>query len=175
MAVYVALLYSIGLDPGRRVVMADLKAMAESLGFRNARTLVSTGNLVFEAEPQPIASIEAQLEAGFAAAFGKHVDIIARDADAWLKLAEGNPFLDGIASEVIVRVMRQPLEPDVLDMLARYKRDERMAVVNGDLWIDFGLKASETKMLLALTTKRLGIGTMRNWNTVRGLAEMIRA
>ncbi|MFB2566454.1 DUF1697 domain-containing protein [Rhizobium sp. IMFF44] len=175
MAVYVALLYSIGLDPGRRVVMADLKAMAESLGFRNARTLVSTGNLVLEAEPQPIASIEAQLEAGFAAAFGKHVDIIARDADAWLKLAEGNPFLDGIASEVIVRVMRQPLEPDVLDMLARYKRDERMAVVNGDLWIDFGLKASESKMLPALTTKRLGIGTMRNWNTVRGLAEMIRA
>lgn len=175
MAVYVALLYSIGLDSGRRVVMTDLKAMAESLGFRNARTLVATGNLVFEAEPQPIAPIEAQLEAGFAAAFGKHVDIIARDADAWLKLVEGNPFLDGIASEVIVRVMRQPLEPDVLDMLARYRRDERMAVVNGDLWIDFGLKASESKMLPALTTKRLGIGTMRNWNTVRGLAGMIRA
>jgi uncharacterized protein (DUF1697 family) len=71
--------------------------------------------------------------------------------------------------------MRQPLEPDVLDMLARYRRDERMAVVNGDLWIDFGLKASESKMLPALTTKRLGIGTMRNWNTVRGLAGMIRA
>ncbi|GAC1041083.1 DUF1697 domain-containing protein [Rhizobium sp. No.120] len=174
MVVYVALLYSIGLDAGRRVVMADLKAMAQSLGFRNARTLVSTGNLVFEAETQPIASIEARLEAGFAAAFGKHVDVIARDADGWLKLAEGNPFLDGIPSEVIVRVMRQPLEPDVLDMLARYRRDERMAVVNGDLWIDFGLKASETKMLPALTTKRLGIGTMRNWNTVRGLAEMIR-
>ncbi len=175
MAVYVALLYSIVLGPGRRVVMADLKSMAESLGFRNARTLVATGNLVFEAEPQPIASVEAQFEAGFASAFGKHVDIIARDADAWLRLAEGNPFPDGIGSEVIVRVMRQPLEPDVLDMLANYRQGERMAVVDGDLWIDFGLKASETKLLPALTTKRLGVGTMRNWNTVRGLAEMIRA
>lgn len=173
MAIYVALLYSIVLGSGRRVVMADLKAMAESLGFRNARTLVATGNLVFEAEPQPIASIEARLEAGFAAAFGKHVDIIVRDADAWLKLAGGNPFLDGIGSEVIVRVMRQPLKSEVLGTLARYRQSERMAIVDGDLWIDFGLKASETKMLPALTTRRLGIGTMRNWNTVRGLAEMI--
>lgn len=153
--------------------MSDLKAMAESLGFRNARTLVATGNLVFEAEPQPIASVEAQLEAGFATAFGKHVDIIVRDADTWLRLANGNPFLDGIGSEVIVRVMRRPLEAEILDVLAKYRQDERMAVVDGDLWIDFGLKASETKMLPALTTKRLGIGTMRNWNTVRGLTEMI--
>ncbi len=175
MARYVALLHSIVLGAGRRVVMSDLKAMAESLGFRNVRTLVATGNLVFEAEPQLIASVEAQFEAGFAAAFGKHVDIIARDADAWLRLAEGNPFPEGIGSEVIVRVMRQPLEPDALDRLAKYRQGERMAVVDGDLWIDFGLKASETKLLPVLTTKRLGVGTMRNWNTVRGLAEMIRS
>ncbi|MGV1757514.1 DUF1697 domain-containing protein [Rhizobium sp. A22-96] len=173
MAIYVALLYSIVLGPGRRVVMADLKAMAEALGFRNTRTLVATGNLIFEGERQPIASIEAKLEAGFAATFGKHVDIIVRDADTWLRLAEGNPFLDGIGSEVIIRVMRQPLEPQVLDIFARYRRDERIAIVDGDLWIDFGLKASETKLLSALTTKRLGIGTMRNWNTVRGIHEMI--
>lgn len=174
MAVYVALLHSIVLGPGRRVVMSDLKTMAEGLGFRNVRTLVATGNLVFEAEEQPVASVEAQLEAGFAAAFGKHVDIIARGVETWLKLADGNPFVDGIGSEVIVRVMRQPLGSEILDTLAKYRRGERMAVVDGDLWIDFGLKASETKMLPALTTRRLGIGTMRNWNTVRGLAEMIR-
>ncbi len=173
MAVYVALLHSIVLGARRRVVMADLRTMAEGLGFRNARTLVATGNLVFEAETQPIASIETQLETGFAAAFGKHVDIIVRDADMWLKLAGGNPFLDGIGSEVIIRVMRQPLAPAILDMFAKYQQGERMAVVDGDLWIDFGLKASETKMLPALTTKRLGVGTMRNWNTVRGIAQMI--
>lgn len=173
MTMYVALLYSIVLGPGRRVVMTDLKAMAEELGFRNTRTLVATGNLIFESDKQSIASIEAKLEAGFAAAFGKHVDIIVRDADTWLKLAGGNPFLDGIGSEVIIRIMRQPLEAGTLDMFARYRQNERMAIVDGNLWIDFGLKASETKLLPALTTKRLGIGTMRNWNTVRGLAEMV--
>lgn len=60
MALYVALLHSIVLGAGRRVVMSDLKAMAEGLGFRNARTLVATGNLVFEAEEQSIVSVEEQ-------------------------------------------------------------------------------------------------------------------
>ncbi|RUU52055.1 DUF1697 domain-containing protein, partial [Mesorhizobium sp. M2C.T.Ca.TU.009.01.2.1] len=49
MQTYVALLYSIILSEGRRVVMADLKAMAEEQGLKNVRTLVATGNLVFEA------------------------------------------------------------------------------------------------------------------------------
>lgn len=174
MKTYVALLHSIVLAPGRRVVMSDLKAMAEKLGFSNARTLVATGNLIFEAQEQPIGEIEKRLESGFAAAFGKHVDIIGRDAEAWLKLASSNPFKDGKGSEVIIRVMRQPLDLSVITTFDRYRSNiERMAIVDGDLWIDFGGKASETRLLPALTTKRLGVGTLRNWNTVRGLAAMI--
>ncbi|TIO91164.1 MAG: DUF1697 domain-containing protein, partial [Mesorhizobium sp.] len=47
MRTYVALLYSIILGEGRRVVMSELKAMAEAIGLKNVRTLVATGNLVF--------------------------------------------------------------------------------------------------------------------------------
>ncbi|AVA21648.1 DUF1697 domain-containing protein [Rhizobium sp. NXC24] len=173
MKTYVALLHSIVLGAGRRVVMSDLKAMAEELGFSNARTLVATGNLVFEAEEQPIAEIEARLEAGFTKAFGKSVDIIGRDAEGWQKLAAGNPFKDGGGSEVIVRVMRKPLDASIIAGFDKNRGTERIRIVDGDLWIDFGGKASKTRLLPALTTKRLGVGTLRNWNTVRGLAKMI--
>src|SRR5213076_2285313 len=92
MQTYVALLYSIILGEGRRVVMSDLKAMAEGLGLKNVRTLVATGNLVFEAEGPAVADLEEALEAGFQRAFGRHVDIMVRRADDWLKLASSNPF-----------------------------------------------------------------------------------
>jgi uncharacterized protein (DUF1697 family) len=155
MTTYVALLHSIVLGGGRRVVMSDLRATVESIGFRSPRTLVATGNLVFEA------------------------DIIGRSAEDWIALAAGNPFSDACASEapnIIVRAMRTPLSRDVLPGLQRHCTDgEKIRIVNGDLWIHFPAKPSTSKLVSALTTKRLGIGTLRNWNTVRGLRDMIGA
>ncbi|MEZ2127464.1 MULTISPECIES: DUF1697 domain-containing protein [unclassified Sinorhizobium] len=174
MTTYVALLHSIVLGHGRRVVMSDLRAMAISLGFSDPRTLVATGNLVFEAGTATVHDIEEQLEAGFAKRFGKHVDIIVREGGAWLKLAKANPFPEGVGSDVIVRVMRQPLNASAMEILHRYQTSkERIRLVDGDLWIDFNGKPSESRLPSALTTKRMGVGTLRNWNTVRRLAEMV--
>lgn len=174
MTTYVALLHSIVLGPGKRLVMTDLKAMAEALGFRAPRTLVATGNLIFEAEAAPLAEIEDRLETAFRARFGKHVDIILREADAFRRLAAGNPFPEGNAPDVGIRVMRQPLGPAVLPKLERLATpDIRLALVDGDLWIDFSRKPSETRLLSHLTTKKLGVGTLRNANTINGLAAML--
>lgn len=176
---YVALLHSIVLSPGQRVVMERLRATAESIGYRSVRTLVSTGNLVFEADDADIRDIENRLETGFERDFGKAVDIVARTAEGWRALTAGNPFPE--ASEVNgqnvgIRVMRQPLDPGVVEKLERYcTAGEKVAVVNGDLWMDFAAKPSTSKLLPVLTTKRMGVGTLRNWNTVRNLAAMLDA
>lgn len=58
MTAYVALLYSVVIDKTRRAAMADLRAIAERLGHRHVRTLVSTGNRVFDADNRPIAELE---------------------------------------------------------------------------------------------------------------------
>ncbi|MCA1406793.1 DUF1697 domain-containing protein [Ensifer sp. IC3342] len=176
---YVALLYSIVLGDKRRVVMTDLRAMAERLGYLEPRTLVATGNIVFDAPERLLADIEAELESAFAVKFGRHVDIIARCGEDWQKLAAGNPFpaeSEADPTRVHVRVMRSPLHPDVLEMFRGHcSRGERMEIVGGDLWVDFGGKASESKLLGVLTTRRLDVGTFRNWNTVRGLRDMLPA
>ncbi|TDW21132.1 uncharacterized protein (DUF1697 family) [Rhizobium azibense] len=154
--------------------MSDLRDMAAALGYGNPRTLVSTGNIVFEADSAPLSDIEAKIEAAFKTKFGKPVDIIVRKGADWLRLANSNPFPDGDGSQVIVRVMREPLDQSALAALQKYlEANQRLAITNGDLWIDFASKPSEWKLLSALTTKRMGVGTLRNWNTVRGLAEMI--
>ncbi|WCK03514.1 DUF1697 domain-containing protein [Agrobacterium tumefaciens] len=171
---YVALLHSIVLGPGRRLIIADLRAMAEDLGFAECRTLVATGNLVFRTEAAPVREIEDRLERAFEARFGKHVDILVRSGGDWLKLAADNPFADGNPPDVCVRVMRAPLDNSVIDFLERYRDREKITLAGGDLWIDFCSKPSESRLLSVLTTKRLGVGTTRNANTVNGLAEMLR-
>ncbi|PDQ17347.1 hypothetical protein CN311_30470 [Mesorhizobium sanjuanii] len=177
MHTYVALLYSIILGEGRRVVMADLKAMAENLGLKDPRTLVATGNLVFETKQTKIAALEQRLEAAFENTFGRHVDIIVRSADDWLMLAAGNPFPSEsveAGDQVAVRVMRAPVPDEAVTALqACIGRNEKLRAVGGDLWIVFSRETPSSRLLAAVSHKRLGIGTSRNWNTVRKLAEMV--
>ena len=177
MQTYVALLYSIILGEGRRVVMADLKAMAEGLGLRNVRTLVATGNLVFEAERTATAALEKRLEAAFETAFDRHVDIIVRGAGDWQKLASRNPFpteSEEAGDQDAVRVMRKPVAEDVLSGLQAYAaEDEKVLLIGGDIWLVFSRERPSSRLLAAANHKRLGIGTSRNWNTVRKLAEMV--
>jgi len=174
MTTYVALLHSIVLGPGKRLVMADLKAMATELGFRDSRTWVATGNLIFEADDAPLAVVEERLEAAFSTRFGKHVDIILRKAEGWRRLAVQNPFPEGNGANIGIRVMRKPLGADALSRLRGIAAPGiALALVDGDLWIDFGGKPEETRLLSHLTTKKLGIGTLRNANTVKALAAML--
>jgi uncharacterized protein (DUF1697 family) len=177
MQTYVALLYSIILGEGRRLVMADLKAMAEDLGLKNPRTLVATGNLVFEARATDIARLEQRLETAFEKTFGRHVDIIVRTAEDWLKLAAGNPFPADSAKagdQVAVRVMRKAAPAEGVAALQTYAaEDEKVFSVDGDIWVVFSRERPSSRLLAAMNHKRLGIGTARNWNTVRRLAEMV--
>ena len=59
----IALLRAVNVG-GAKVIMAELRAMMEKVGFAGAQTLVQTGNLVFDAPAGSDAALEARLEAG---------------------------------------------------------------------------------------------------------------
>jgi uncharacterized protein (DUF1697 family) len=142
------------------------------------RTLLATGNLLFEAGDAEVAELEQRLETALEAQLGKAIPIIVRSAGDWLRLVKGNPFMEESAadgSRVVVRVQRDRLGPAAVDLLEPYRTEEKLAVIDGDLWASFPVQISTTRLAGALTPKRLGIGTMRNWNTVRRIAEAVRA
>lgn len=170
---YIALLYSIGISDGKRLIMADWRALLKSLGLQNPRTLIATGNALFESAGTTVEELEAKLEAAYEKRFGRRVDNIVRPAAAIHRLAKGNPFpkeseQDG--SRVMVRVMRNALKADQAAALEPYlTQGERVKIVRGDLWVHFPIRPNESRLLSVIGSKRLGIGTVRNWNTVRRL------
>lgn len=174
---YIALLFSIGIADGRRLIMADWRAMMRDIGLENPRTLIATGNAVFESRGASLPKLELQLESAFEKRFGRRVHTIVRAALPFRRLAEANPFpreslADG--SRVMVRVMRDPIAPDFEASLNPYlTQGERVRIVQGDLWVHFKNRPIESRLMPVLGSKRLGVGTVRNWNTVRRLAEML--
>ena len=175
---YVALLYSIGIRDGRRLIMADWRSMMEGLGLQVPRTLIATGNAIFQSHGATIRELELQLEDEFERRFGWRVDTIVRTAASFRKLAGGNPFpreseRDG--ARVCVRFMREQLDRDSVSALKTYlTQGERLKLVQGDLWVHFKKEPNRSRLMPILGSKRLGTGTVRNWNTVRRLAEMLQ-
>jgi uncharacterized protein (DUF1697 family) len=152
--------------------MSDLKAVAAGLGFENPRTLLATGNLIFEAEDQPVAGLESKLEQAFAKAMGKYIDIIIRTAPDWRKLAV-NPFPDKPGDQVCLRIMREPLTDTGWNLVQEKAIDAEVRRINGDLWVAFSGRPSDSRLPGHLTAKKLGVGTVRNWNTVRRINEAL--
>jgi uncharacterized protein (DUF1697 family) len=179
MASYIALLHSVTIGDGRRLVMSEWRTMMEAIGLGNPRTWVATGNALFESGKVTTAQLENCLEAAFAQSFGRPVDTIVKTAAHWTRLVADNPFPDEAARDgarLAVRVMREPLDAAALERLVPYAtQGERLAIAHGDLWIHFDQDPTRSRLANALTTRRLGVGTIRNWNTVQHLGEMLAA
>lgn len=166
---------------GRKVVMSELRAMAEAEGFAGAQTLLASGNLVLDAGSLSSGVLSETLEAAFRARFGFHAEFICRTAAEWRVLMDGCPFPEDAATRgnrVLVLVSRASPAADLVDRLqALAVAGERIARNGDDLWIAFtdeGMARSrlmEPRAIRAFGTPTTG----RNWNTVARLGALVEA
>ena len=161
---------------GVKVPMAELKAIAVEAGFANPRTLLASGNLVIESDADPT-DVEARLEKGIAAHFGRPIEVIVRTPPQWAALMAANPFADQAridGSKLLVMVMKVGIKDGAVEALRGFAAgDEQVESSGGDLffWHPDGLGRS--KMAEKAQPRLIGVGTGRNWNTVRKLAALV--
>lgn len=174
---FVGLLYSIALTDGKRVLNAPLCRLLEELGYSRVGALLATGNVVFDAPTGDARAIERAVEPAFAQAFGRPIDFIVRDAEGWERLVKANPFTsqsDADPSHVAVRVMREPITKAAAGLLLeRASESEIVRIVDGDPWMYFGSGIGRSRLAGVTGPKRIGVGTSRNWNTVRKIANAL--
>jgi len=87
---HVALLRAVNVG-GRKLPMAELRALSAEIGWADAKTYIQSGNLVFTA-PGAAAALEAQLEAAILERFAMAVPVMVRSAAQWRGYAPANPF-----------------------------------------------------------------------------------
>ena len=178
MSAHIALLRAVNVG-GRTMKMADLVAMAGELGLEAPRTLLQSGNLLFEARAAD-AALEARLEREIETRFGYAADVIVRSGAEWRALIEANPY-PGPAKDDPGRLMVMPLkakpEAGALGRLrAAIEGPETADLVGRDLYLVYPLGAGASKLTISVVEKALGVrGTARNWNTTLKLAALTGA
>jgi uncharacterized protein (DUF1697 family) len=76
MYTYISLLRGINVSGQKRVLMPELKAVYESLGFSLVTTYLQSGNVVFTCDNKDEAATSSKIEATIAWHFGFHVPVI---------------------------------------------------------------------------------------------------
>jgi uncharacterized protein (DUF1697 family) len=170
MSKQVVLIRGINVGGNKKVDMAGLRAMLVGLGYADAKTLLNSGNVVFEAAKKPTA---ASIEKAIKATFGFDVAIILRTAAEFAKVAAADPFgkVATEGSRYFVGFLDKPLAAGALAGLdlAAYE-PELLHVAKREVytWLPSGL--IDSPLMKELTDKKLGVtATWRNWNTVTKL------
>jgi uncharacterized protein (DUF1697 family) len=108
---YVAFLR--GVSP-MNAKMPALKSCFETAGFSDVRTLLSSGNVVFNARSTPLATLERRAEKAMQSELGRTFGTIVRPAEYLQAFVESDPFAEFSLPPVAKRVvtfLRSPSEP----------------------------------------------------------------
>lgn len=158
MPTFIALIRGINVGGHKKLAMSDLKSICESLGFTNVKTLLNSGNVIFDAKSASDAQrLQGKLEAKVILRTPKELaEVIARNP--WKR--DGSLFLVMFLDENPKGTLDWP-GPEELHLDGRH------------LYLYYPNGAGTSKLTNALLEKRLGVaGTARNWNTVLKLAAL---
>ena len=172
----VALLRAVNVG-GRKLPMAELRALCGELGWGEVATYIQSGNVVFEAAGKP-ETLEAALEKAIAARFGLEVPAIVRTAEQWARYPAANPFPKAARDEpnrLMLLLSKRPPAPDSAARLQERAADGEQVERTGDaLWIHYPAGAGRSKLSPALVDRLVGSpATARNCRTVLKLQEML--
>lgn len=174
---FVALLRGINVGGNKKVPMAELRALAEELGYTEVATYIQSGNLVFTGAGNA-AKHEAALERALAKHFGFPVETLVRDAQAWNALIAANPLAklaERDPAHVLVGLSKEPLRKDALtELRERAQGAERVELAGGALWLHYAAGVARSKLTPAVLDRAAGSTvTARNWRTAQELARLL--
>jgi uncharacterized protein (DUF1697 family) len=173
---WAALLKGVNLN-GRKLPMADLKALVEALGYREVATLLASGNVVFACDETDGAKVESRLETALAA-YGLETDAIVRGAADLQAVIAANPFPEATLTRpnhVVVLFHRDSMPTDLPDALREiYQGRETLIAQDRELYVDYIDGIGESKLPQAMAKLKFPQhATARNWNTVVKLAALL--
>ncbi len=174
---HVALLRGVNIvGKSTRVSMADLRGLFERLGFRDVRTLLNSGNVVFSAPDSKRGDVRGRIEKALAARLGLNSRVIVLSRREVAAAVQDNP-LAGVAvnpSWLLVIVPGKPSDRERLRPLLEERwAPERLAIGRraAYLWCARGVAGSR---LWSAVDRALGrSGTARNIATMTKLMALV--
>lgn len=176
---WIALLRGVNVGGKKIVPMADLRAMIESLGLGEPRTLLQSGNVCFRTRGGDRRQLTSALESATRKRFGFDVNYLLRSATEWQAIVAANPFPAEAANDpgrlLMFALTAAPGAAAIAALEANVPGDERIRLLGTELYAHYPSGIGVSKLDNARIDRHLRVvSTGRNWNTVLKLATLSR-
>jgi uncharacterized protein (DUF1697 family) len=172
---YVVLLRGVNLASRRRLAMADLRRVLESLGHTDVATYLQSGNAVLTSRARHAKRLAGQIHDALLDGTGLDSSVMIRTGAEMADIVARNPFPAAVAqpNRLFVVFLSEPADPRRVAGLDpdecapdEYRFDGR------EVFLRHVTSPADNK-LIPRTVGRLKLDfTARNWNTVTALAKM---
>ena len=190
---HVALLRGVNNLGGKKVAMAELRAVVTSLGHTDVMTYIQSGNVLFTPPPArgntgsgaDATALAAELEQAIAANIGVQARAVVLPREELARCVRDNPYPGQLDPKMLLAVfLPEAPGPSLAEWLADAERQVRakgsrdQAQVLGRtvyLHTPDGYPPSELRRVLAKAggpTSARAAGTARNWATVTRLLQL---
>lgn len=167
----VGLLRGINVGGHHKVPMVELKTIMTQLGCDHVKTILNSGNIVFETKKKDIAGLERTIELALSEHFGFPIPVILIPQNQISELVNEEPFVSIDVHKNIRLYISFLKEPSTIKLTLPYiSKDNEFKIIgvkNKMILSVLDITASNTPKGMEDLEKLFGKNiTTRNWNTI---------
>jgi uncharacterized protein (DUF1697 family) len=174
MSTFISLIRGINVAGHKPIKMAELRALYVAAGLRDPRTLLQSGNVVFESPSTDSAALEQRIERAIATSCGIDVAVIVRTPAELRQVVAGMPFSPTVAPEhgkLGVMFLKGLADAEgTKTLLSTYAGPEHVRVDGTHVYVYYTDGMGRSKLSNVILERKLKqAGTTRNFRTVTTL------
>jgi uncharacterized protein (DUF1697 family) len=170
------LIRGINVGKAKRVAMSDLRALVEDLGYRDVRTLLNSGNVVFTVPASDRKAPATRIEKAIATRLGLSARVTVLTAAEVAEVVSGNPFgkIADNPSRLLVTVLIDPAHRKRLLPLARQDwAPDNLSVGARAAYLWCPQTTLESRLVVAVNRLLADGATTRNWATMMKIHDLL--
>ncbi len=177
MTLYIALLRGINVGGHKVIKMADLKRVFESIGLKQVKTYIQSGNIVFESE-EGINFLKDQIQSEIKKEFDFDVPVMLRTHDEFINIIKQCPYevhslLEG--ESVHIAFLANVLSEEESSQLLTFKSELEDCYIDEKVVYLFFKNSIRNSKLMNQFQKLHTPATVRNWRTVNKLKAIVES
>jgi len=169
MNTFIALIRGINVGGHKKILMADLKLLFESLGFEQVTTYIQSGNVVFSSEKK--VNLANKIAEAIEIKYGFKVPVLVKKGSELSEILSKCPFSDEKREKSYFILLKESPSQENIELTSGFSNPNEEFYIEGDcVYIFYSEGAGKAKMGNNFFEKKLKvIATARNFRTMTKL------